>query len=432
MDVLLQCIVFWVIVVHSQDYVCCSNPLADQPSLQAQQLRLFLQATKSALATVTSLRFKLPAPAPDVPPTDDPYGLSALAGVCPSVQHLGIVGSPAPMLLSLLGSKVTHFEIESPQMHHDTIEQLHELLPVLKELTISNYSQDELQAAICVSSPYNLSRLTGVQALYVPKLHIHSPAMWASFPPNLMRLSCAGVHLPPPAPGSLDHLQTLRLVGSTCTADALAGIFRSAPNLLHVESCNATIDVDSGFVAGELDSDVIAALSRDLVLLNDKHAAGITACPFSIIFYDCEHLAMALAGMPVLPGFTEVILEWVSVVTSSQVLDTLCSVFTEVETLEMSNSESLNDAMLMALLPMKRLKCLTLRQCPLVTAQGLTFLLCQLPLVKELNVLECEAVTQEQVELLQDMLATIGRELVLEFDASTLPPVSSSSASDSE
>lgn len=401
--------------------------------MQAQQLALFLPSAHRALVTATSLRLQLPLPGHDGTQTDDPYGLSPLAKACPAVRHLGVEGSPSPALLQLFGRTVTKFDFLAPQLPPTTVERLAELLPHIRELIIGAYTHGGLQQLPEVASPYNLTALASVEHLNVPKLHICSNAMWASFPPNLTQLTCAGVHMPPLASFTAERLEVLHLSASTCTAGSLAGLFRACPSLHCVSSSKPTIDVDSGLEAmDDVDPLLIEALGADLTLLNARHASGVTSCPYSVIFYDCEFLSACLAGLPVLAGFTEVVLDWVSVITTTEVLSLLFSVFSDASSLEMSNSETLDDLMLLALLQLKGLRSLTLRRCPGVTAQGLTFLVSHLPHVRELNCLECESVTEEQMDVLQAMMLMVDRVIVLEFEAVVVDPVSSGSGSESE
>lgn len=134
---------------------------------------MFLSSTAAALATVTSLTISVPESSNAKPYlqasclnfspvllNDDPYGLSALASACPAVCYMNVEGSPAPALLRNLGKSVTCFEFFAPRMHHETVEQLNELLPELRKVIIIGYpcGGSEMQ------QPFNLSRMESVTA----------------------------------------------------------------------------------------------------------------------------------------------------------------------------------------------------------------------------------------------------------------------------
>lgn len=393
--------------------------------MQSQQLQMFLSAIKGAFATVTTLTIKLACPSirqPQLPTSgssiasclsmNDPYGISAVAGVCPNIFHLIVDGPFAPTLLQCLGLNVTCFEFIAPHLPPETIEQLHRLLPNLNELVIKNYPW----AGTEVVSPYEFSKMTCVKHLTAGKLHIQSDKMWASFPPNLVTLACAGMSIAPPVAASLQALQDLHLTYINCTLKVLAGVFRSAPNLLQVVSATGVIRVNSGLASGDpLGQAAITSLAADLNLLNSRHEAGVTSCPFTIMFHDCEDLQNVLQAVTVLTAFTRVALDWVSVHTTASLLRLVSRVFANVCYLEMRNSETMDDKMLVTFLPLQQLEDLSFFCCPRITAQGLTFLCSQLRSLSRLSCVDLEGVSEEQANLLQIMMTATGRQFVLDF-----------------
>lgn len=412
-------------LVPKSDFHACA-PHAEQPSMQAQQLSMFLSAVSSALATVKCLNLSLTNPTaigPNLPapPQDtagisgDPYGLFSLAAVCPAVQKLCVSGSPSPALLQLFGSTVTTFEFIGPFMHSATIEKLHELLPCLKLLSISLYSTEVMTSN--QPQTFNLSKLTGVEKLQVLGLVIHSDDIWASFPPNLKDLACQTITHPPPSTASLSKLHTLYVHRATFTLKTLAGVLRSAPALQHVQIGVDLIQVNSGLKTGTvMDESAIADLAADLTLVNSRQAAGVIETRMSIMFDDCEdlHKVLLCRAVPVLSAFAQVHLDWVSVHTTKVLLGLLYTVFPNVDLLVMNNSETMDNEMMFALLPMRKLKQLSMRGCPLVTGQGLTFLCCQMLALQVLSCLDCEGVSNEQALLLGAMMAAVGREFSME------------------
>lgn len=403
--------------------------------MQAQQLSIFLSAARDPLATVTSLKLRLPksnsrvhAPTPPTHgssllqscillPTRDPYGLSALAGLCPAARHLSVDGCVSHVLLQCLGSTLTSFEFHASHMPASTIERFHEALPNVTTISIQGYSNKGPSGPSAFISGCDLSRMTGVRHLKVSELHIHTDLIWDSLPPNLVSLSCAGVHLAPPSSVSLKQLQCLHLTGPACTLKALAGLFQSAPALLKVTAVTATLQVNSGLASGgPLEQTAIATLAADLTLLDSRHKACVALFSYAVVFEDCEGLLTVLQRVSVLPAFTQLALDWVSVHMSAQLLELLGSVFPNMDTLELSDSETVDDRMLMSLLPLRNLKQFTVRSCPLVTVQVLTFLCCQLPSLQVLTCIDLEGVSKEQTQLLEAMMTAIGRHFVLVFE----------------
>lgn len=356
---------------------------------------------------------------------EDPFGLNILPSMCPAVKRLIVKGSPSPSLLQLFGSTVTMFEFTAQQVPQASIERLQELLPLLRELAINEYYEvgklpDQLEAP----APYNLSKLTCVRHLNVPHLAICSAAAWASFPPNLRRLSCAGVQCAPQSSASFAQLTTLDLLkcGGMVDTAGLAGLFRLAPCLRRVNSPWQTLNLSS-LEASELVYDTdISKLADDLMLLNNRYEAGVMTSTFSILFHDYEpwqDLLKALpAGTPVFSGFTMLCLG-MGFVTSAHgsidLLQLLSAVFPNLKELTLMNSNYLDDEMLMSLLQLKKLKCLALWRCPRVTAQGLTFLVCQLPVLEALSCHFLSGVSEAEAQLLQTMMRSSGKHVAVTF-----------------
>lgn len=339
----------------------------------------------------------------------DPYGLSALAGFLPILQHLTINGSPSPGMLKHFGSTVTSLEFMTPYMHPSVVDSMHAALPQLRAVQVHKHMHEHPE----VPQIFNFSKMMGLESLTVDGLFLNSTRVWASLPPNLLLLSCARLYTPPPPSLSLPRLRTLQLSDPECMLGALAGCFRAAPLLLLIKA--SFLNVNSELMSGDLlDQQDISSIVKDLILVNQKHADGVTMGPMSIVFDDCEDLQSILQDLPVLAAITKVSLDWVSVYTTAELLNLLCTVFPNLVTLEMSNSETVDDEMLLALLSLKKLQRLIIIRCPMVTAQSLTFLLCQLP-ITVLHCLDCEGVVEAQVHVLKSMMTVLDRRFILEF-----------------
>lgn len=410
-------------------------PQTDSPTLQAEQLALFLAVARKALTTATFLRLRLPIPVnPTLLPTGDPYGLSALASMLPAMHRLDVDGSASLALMQLLGPTVDDLFFSAPDMHRTVVERLHHLLPSLTSLRIAGYTQELLETPEPLVGggglmlPYHLSKLVGVEHLQVDELIIYSDELWTSFPPNLSQLTCAGVTCAPPVPASLHQLRAVVLAGGTSSLAALAGMFRSTLVLANVETCEDRITVDCGLTAGgyPLTTAKIDLFVADLTLLDRLHTSGVVSSPYAIVFDDCEEIEALLFSLPVLCSIAEARLDWGGVFVTAEV-KLLSVAFPNLETLWMGNSETLNDKTMLSLLPLKKLKSLTLHACPIVTIQGLTFLLTQLPHVTTLNAFECESLDKGQASLLRAMMLAIGRGVDVSF-----VNASSSSESDTE
>lgn len=394
--------------------------------MQSQQLALFLSAARAALATVSSLQLFLQRPNDDnifTPPPlsseeeeeQDRYGLSALANnTFPAVRHLSVEGTATPAQLRLFAPTLTHFSFRAQHMPLSTIQTLDQLLPLLSRVTVSGYTRE----AATTTGPFKFSKLTGLRTIEMVMLDIGCDTVWASLPPKLTSLMCSKISRPPPA-AMASSLQWLEKVTFMRAADvplrALAGLYRSAPKLKKLSTVIKDMAVNSGLGTGApLSGAVIGLIAADLVLLNAKHITGVAPVPHSLRFDDCAQLKELFEIVPPLPAFTELTLDWVSVYTTAKLLGLLCKAFAGATALEMSNSETMSDEIMCSLLPLQKLQQLTLRGCPLITGQGLTFLLPQLLELKLLRVINCEGVSMESVQAMQGLMNTVGRPFTLE------------------
>ncbi|MEW5309043.1 MAG: hypothetical protein WDW38_000955 [Sanguina aurantia] len=357
----------------------------DQPSMQSQQLALFLSSARAALATVISLQLFLPHPNDDnifTPPPlsskeeeeQDRYGLSAFANnTFPAVRHLSVEGTATPAQLRLFAPTLTHFSFRAQHMPLPTIQTLDQLLPLLSRVSISGYTRE----AATTTGPFNFSKLTGVRTGEMVMLDIGCDTVWASLPPILTSRMCSRTSRPPPA-AMASSLQWLEKVTFTRAADvplgALAGLYRSSPSLKKLSTVIKDMDVNSGLVTGgPLSGAAIGLVAADLVLLNAKHITGVAPVPHSLRFDDCTQLKELFEIVLPLPAFTEVTLDWASVYTTAELLGLLCKVFAGATALE-------------------------------------------LPDLKLLRVMICESVSKESVLPMNSLMDTIGRLVTLEFE----------------
>lgn len=396
---------------------------ADQPSLQAQQLRLVLPAVTSVLTTVKSLKLSLPfsrttttanpsslnRKATSPISHDDPYELLLLAGMFNAVRFLSIAGSPAPLVLQLLGYNVTNFEFVAPHLHVDAIGQLHELLPCLHTLNIIAYTSSVI---VSNGGPYNLSKLKGVRHLEATALGIEDDIMWTSFPPNLMQLSCSFINRTPPHLMPLLHVLSMSFGNAIFTLEELAQLLRAAPMLKILKTGVERVEVASEQPEFPPDASDIEALAADLTLVHDKHAAGVIQDSLSIVFDNCKYLLLILQAVDVLSAFTHLTLEMAEDQLDSYLLGLVSTVFPNLEYLGMKDGDTTVDEDMLALRPLEKLHELSLSSFPLLTWQGLTVLCSQLRSLHMLRTYNFDADEEkdfEEGELLTAKMTESGR-----------------------
>lgn len=379
---------------------------------------MFLPAVSRALATVTSLRLKLPNQSTKACPgmsrngkagslsCNDPYGLSLLFVVCPSMKHLSIEGSPPPALLQLLGQNITRLDCVMPDLHTEIIEQLHNLLPCLKHLTMKGY-QEMVVHGTRTPYFYSLRNLTGVQKLQVPLLNIQSAEAWASFPPNMSELSCAELHQPPPLHTPLQHLRSVSACNEFFTQTELAGLLRGAPGLQHIHRGEEMIEVNVDFAGSSPGDAVFARIVADLEEVDDRWRAMMNKNALSLVFDSDTNVEDLLRAVGDISSFRKVSLEWLTD-TPAELFGLLSTSFPHLASLALSNS-AMKDEDLFALLDLKDLRVLSLLYCSSLTGQGLTFLCCQLLSLEMLKVVVCQNVSNDEVMLLEAMMRSIGR-----------------------
>lgn len=402
--------------------------------MQALQLNSFLAAATHALSTVKSLTYTLPDSG-DTPLSGDHFGLSRVPGVCLCVQHLSIIGSLDPALLQPFGATVTKFEITpelsryhsvlNPEMHRAIIEQLHELFPLLKDLTVSEYRPLHSKSVYGFAVPYNLTGLIGLEDLDLPHTTLQFP-VWASLPKNLKRLACRDLDGPPPPSTYQIQLQVLHLTdcSSQISLTDLAGMLRAVPALQLLQSkeqiIKLGIDLESNQDANLLEK--LQNMTSDVLLLNSRHEAGVLPQTFALWLEEAACLLEIMQALPVLYSVSAVFMyvgDQLAAAQTAELLSLIVHVFPNMEDLSFMHSTMLDDDMLVLLVPLQKLTQFSFRYSPKVTDQGLTTLFYRLPLLEILGCCEVvreqhsqhHCVTAEGLRLLQIEMASMGRQI---------------------
>lgn len=307
-------------------------------------------------------------------------------------------------------------------MHRATIEQLHELLPLLTELIISKYRPMYSKSFGGVAVPYNLTGLIGLEHLNLPNSTVRS-AVWASFPKNLKRLTFRELDGPPPLSTCQNQLQVLHLTdcSSQISLTDLAGMLRAVPALQLLQYKEQIIqlcfDLESNQGADPLEVQTVA---RDMLLLHSRHEAGVLPQTFALWLEEGACVFAIMRALPVLSSVSAVLIyvgAQLAADLTAELLSLIVSAFPNIKDLSFMHSTMLDDGMLLLLLPLQKLTQFSLRYSPKVTNQGLTTLFYQLFALQNLDCDLCSqpcqhhGVTGEGLRLLQIEMASIGRQI---------------------
>lgn len=403
------------------------SPTEGRVLLAASQLGLILDVIRSSLATVTSLRLNLQGPAIVGQLSDDPYGLLQLSGCCPAVRQLAVGGRVPRSLLRMLGSTVTELEVLGARILPAAAEGLPELLPLLKQVTVKEYTPHPFND----DPMFDFSKMCSVERFSIPSLRLEAAEWWACLPPNLQRLELAGVLTPPPAAvvGNLRvlHLEPKHLF-CLCSAKGLAGLLRAAPRLQRVECHCEHISILSGLEGHyhdmHPDGAGVEALAADVTQLSSWHEANAVSWTFKFRCFDITQLDQFLEAGPVTSGFTHVMLatrleDWEDepyepLDLTADLLQLVATGFPDMHTLELRNIEACVDISKPSASLLGGLRCLSLISCAGVTCNGLTALIHQLPELRELHCGDCAGMGKEQGDVISSAMSACGRVILVE------------------